>query len=94
MNNRLILIILFCFSGTTALSQDLNLFLQEIKEERFNGKTHRSRSDSISKIMFTTAVKGSALDDYNLVKQKKKKVREATGKPLKEIKDALATTQI
>ena len=38
MNNRLILIMLFCFSGTTALSQELNLFLQEIKEERFNGK--------------------------------------------------------
>ena len=86
MNNRLILIILFCFSGTTALSQELNLFLQEIKEERFKGKTHRSRSDSISKIMFTTAVNGIALDDYHLVKLGELKVTDNTGKPLKEIK--------
>ena len=86
MNNRLILIMLFCFSGTTALSQELNLFLQEIKEERFKGKTHRSRSDSISKIMFTTAVNGIALDDYHLVKLGELKVTDNTGKPLKEIK--------
>lgn len=72
----------------TIYSQELNLFLQDIKEERLNGQTQRSTSDSISKITFTTAVNGIRLDNYHFIKLGKLTVVDETGKSLKEIKDS------
>ncbi|MGS2760926.1 hypothetical protein [Sinomicrobium sp. M5D2P9] len=86
MKPKLILIFVFCISSITSYSQELNLFLQDIKEERLNGQTQRSTSDSINNITFTTAVNGIALDDYHFVKLGKLKVVDETGKSLKEIK--------
>ncbi|NQD71466.1 hypothetical protein HP439_12105 [Sphingobacterium shayense] len=88
MKRKLILILVFCIHTMTIYSQELNLFLQDIKEERFNGQTQRSTSDSISKITFTTAVNGIRLDNYHFIKLGKLTVVDETGKSLKEIKDS------
>ncbi|MGO3807706.1 MAG: hypothetical protein ACTJHT_15620 [Sphingobacterium sp.] len=88
MKPKLILILVFCISSITLFSQELHLFMQDIKEERLNGQTQRSTSDSISKITFTTAVNGVMLDNYHFVKLGKLTVVDETGKSLEEIKDS------
>jgi len=87
MNNSLILMILCCFFSSSSYSQKLNLFLQDINEERLHGQTQRSTSDSISKITFTSAVNGIKLGEYHYIKLNKLKLIDDTGKSLAVIRD-------
>ncbi|WP_157243463.1 hypothetical protein [Algoriphagus resistens] len=94
MYRLLIVMILGCFLSISSYSQELNLFLQDIKEERLHGQTQRSTSDSISKITFTTAVNGIKLDEYHLIKLGRIQVIDDTGKSLEEIKDVFYNNEV
>lgn len=83
----IVLSYLCCLWGFSSHSQELNLFLHDVEEVRFNGKVPRISSDSMSKITFIMAINGIPLDDYHLVKLNHFEVTDENGNVLPEIED-------